>query len=422
MEKFDGKLTSEELTRLQEALFTEKQIREIEKFVYEHRESLNGFFDLVGDDLVPTKQFLFNMKRIGYLLDTDPDKVLSKFGIKIKGMTTARLVKLLAENFMTSKVVMEDRNELKAFAKKKNELENDGIIGVNPVVSPDEYEKDLGVKLPKGPVIFAPNHHFKDDALATVIAADKPITFMFGSIPLYFNTTDGILTYLIGAILINRKNANSRNATLPKANRAIDLGANLFWAPEGVHNKTANLLMLEPWSGIYRAANEKGIPVVPIIHYIFDPTQKILPHELNPIHTVVDDPIDLTKFTEKQGLTYLRDVISSWYYLMMEKYGTMSKEDMILAYEERAKNYGITPEELTKMPLSAHEIGELYNMDLRTTVNGYDKSIEANADCRPRSIVRPEDIYSNVSPETQDLLFMSDFARERKKEDYQRRF
>lgn len=424
---FDGKLTDEELKRLQDALFTEKQIREIKKFVYDHRESLNGFFDLVGDDLVPTKQFLFNMKHIGYLLDTNPDKVLSKLGIKLKGMTTAKLVRLLAENFMTSKVVFEDRNELLAFAHKKSELESQGIVGVNPTITEDDYDKDLGVKLPKGPVIFAPNHHFKDDALATVKAADKSITFMFGSIPLYFNTTDGILTFLIGALLINRKNDNSRSATLPKANKAIDLGANLFWAPEGVHNKTANQLMLEPWNGVYRAANEKGAPIVPIIHYIFDPTQKILPHELNPVHTVVADPIDITKFSEKAGLTYLRDVISSWYYLMMEKYGKMSREEMIDAYQKRAINYGAIPEEFSERPITGHEIGELYNMDLRTTVSGYDSSIEAAADCRPKSIVRPEQAFADIAKikdpnQIADILYASELVRTRKMEDYQRRF
>jgi len=154
----------------------------------ENKNVLSGFQDLVGDDLIPTKQFFFNMKYLGGLLNENPEKTLNKLGIKLRSMTTARLVRLLAQNFMTSKQVFEDRNELMAFAKLKTNLEQQGIIGVTPDLSKEEYDKDLGIKLPKEPVIWAMNHHFKDDALASVRAAQRPVTLMFGSVPLYFNT------------------------------------------------------------------------------------------------------------------------------------------------------------------------------------------------------------------------------------------
>lgn len=402
-QNFDGKLTQEELNRLREALISEKQIREIEKFLEEYKECLTGFDDLVGDDKIPSKLFFFNMKHIGHLLDTDPNKVLNGLGVKLRGMSTARLVRLLAHNFMTSKQVFENRNEL--LDKKV-----DG-----------KYLPDNGIVLPKEPVIWAPNHHFKDDALATVRAAKRPVTMMFGSIPLYFNTFDGVLAFLIGSILINRKSENSKAASIPKAIKALDLGSDLLWCPEGVHNKTPNLLMLELWKGIYKVANDKGAKVVPISHYIFDPTQKIIPHELNPIHTVVDEPIDMTKFSEEAGLKYLRDVIASWYYLMLEKYGKMTKEELIADYQKRAEYHGT----LEDRPLSSHDIGELYNLDLRTTVTGYDKTIEAAADYRNKSIVRPEDVFESIAevrdPELLDKNSeVSALVRERKNEDYQR--
>lgn len=427
MEKFDGKLTSEELKRLQDSLFTEKQIRAIEKFLEENKDVLSGFQDLVGDDLIPTKQFFFNIKHIGKLLNEDPEKTLNYLGIKLRGMTTAKLVRLLAQNFMTSKQVFEDRNELMAFSKNKSELESQGIIGVDPVIFEDDYDKDLGIKLPKEPVIWAMNHHFKDDALASVRAAQRPVTLMFGSIPLYFNTTDGLLTFLIGAVLINRKAKASRDATLPKAIRALNLGSDLLWCPEGVHCKSANQLTLDFYSGLYKAANETGAKAVPIVHYIFDPTQKIVPHELNPIHTVVDDPIDLTKFSEKAGLDYLREVFATWYYLMMEKYGVTTKENLKIYYEKRAKFYGTYEESLKERPLTTQEIGELYGLDYQSTVSGYDSTIEANGDYRSRNIVRPENVFDSIQNikdprQIQDVLYAKELVRTRKKEDYQRRF
>lgn len=316
--EFDGKLTETEIELLRESNLSEKQIKQIDDFLNQYKNVLSGFSDLVGDEKVPinNKQFLFNLKHIGYLLDADPSKTISRAGVLARKLTTARFIKTVGGPTMSSKQVFEDRNEL---------LRYNGITA--------STDKDKGIEVPKDPVIWVPNHHFKDDAMATIQAAKRPFYFMFGSLPLYFNTFDGILTYFVGAILINRRNKNSKRASLEKAKLAIDYNTDLFWAVEATHNKSANLLMLEPWDGVYRLAQEKGTKVIPISHYLIDPTRQIFPKELNTIHTVVDDPIDLTKFpSEKVALNYLRDVISSWYSLMMQKYGRMSRKDLIDLY------------------------------------------------------------------------------------------
>lgn len=412
MEKFDGKLTEQELLRLRDASFTKKQIRTICDFVEKYKDYLSSFSDLVGDDLVPSNLFCFNIKHIGKLLDGNPDNVLGKLGVKLRGLTTARLVKLLGANFMTSKQIFESRNEL-----------------LNKTNANKKYIVDNEIKLPKDPVIWASNHHFKDDALASVRAAKRPVYIMFGSIPLYFNTFDGVLAFLIGSILINRKVKGSKKASILKANKAIDYGADILWYPEATHNKTANKIILDIWNGIYRVANEKGTKVVPVVHYIFDPTQKILPHELNPIHTVVDDPIDLTQFSEKAGLEYFIEVVSTWYYLMLEKYGKMSREELLETYRQRAIFYGVSEEELKTRPLTTAEIGELYNLDLRSTVTGYDRAAEIMSNFENKNITKPEDAFANIAniinsnPENVlDVIQASKLVRERNYENYQKRF
>ena len=45
-----------------------------------------------------------------------------------------------------------------------------------------------------------------------------------------------------------------------------------------------------------------------------------LNHFQTPIHTVIDDPIDITSMPEKEALEHYRDVLATWYYIMMEKY------------------------------------------------------------------------------------------------------
>lgn len=403
---FNGKLTEVELERLKKAGINNKQISEIEEFLDKYKSVLNGFSDIVGDDLIPTKQFFFNMKYIGYLLDENPEAVLSQTGVNFRKNITAKLVKAVGAPTMSSKQFFENRKAL---------------------LSGNEYDVDEKIEIPDEPVIWVPNHHFKDDAMATIQSA-RPFYFMFGSLPLYFNSFDGVLTYLVGAILINRKNKNSKRAALKKASVAIDYGADLFWATEATHNKTANSLMLEQWDGVYRLACEKGNKVMPVSHYLVDPTHSIISDKINPIHTVVDNPIDLTKFpSEKAALSYLRDVISSWYYLMMEKYGKMSREELFHLYEQRAINYGVAPEELIEKPLTAAEIGTLYNMDLRSTVSNYDTSAEIISDYHDKSIAKPEEVFSPIanikSPVcSSNVLEAKKLVRERTYEDYQHRF
>lgn len=404
--KFNGKLTEEELERLKIAGINSKQISEIEVFLDKYKSVLNGFSDIVGDDLIPTKQFFFNMKYIGYLLDENPDAVLSQKGVNFRKNITAKLIKAVGGPTMSSKQLFENRKSL---------------------LSGDEQAIDDKIVIPDEPVIWVPNHHFKDDAMATIQSA-RPFYFMFGSLPLYFNSFDGVLTYLVGAILINRKNKNSKRAALKKAGIAIDYGADLFWATEATHNKTANSLMLDQWDGVYRLVCEKGIKVVPVSHYLIDPTHSIISNDVNPIHTVVDNPIDLTEFpSEKAALSYLRDVISSWYYLMMEKYGKMSREELFHLYEQRAINYGINPEELIERPLTSAEIGTLYNMDLRSTVSNYDTSAEIISDYQDKNVVKPEEVFmpiANIKNPicSSNVLEAKKLVRERIYEDYQHRF
>lgn len=119
-QNFDGRLTAEELTQLRGAAISEKEIRKIELFLNKFKGSITSFHDLVGDDDIPCKQFFFNSKHIGYLLGTNPDKVLSKAGIQFRKMTTGRLVKALAHNFMTSKQIFESRNDLMRHSSGKN--------------------------------------------------------------------------------------------------------------------------------------------------------------------------------------------------------------------------------------------------------------------------------------------------------------
>ena len=84
------------------------------------------------------------------------------------------------------------------------------------------------------------------------------------------------------------------------------------------------------WPGAYRLAKETGSKIVPVIHYLADPHKK---YKGNVIHTVVADPISIEELSEQEGIQLLRDTIATWYFLMMEKYGQSTREELLEGYE-----------------------------------------------------------------------------------------
>ena len=96
---------------------------------------------------------------------------------------------------------------------------------------------DNGITLPDEPVIFCVNHHFKDDILGAVRAVPRHAYILFGSLPAFFNTFDGVSAWLNGVVLCNRKVAASRKTSTENAIRVLQMSGNLLIFPEGVWNE-----------------------------------------------------------------------------------------------------------------------------------------------------------------------------------------
>ena len=109
---FNGKLTAEELKELRKKLGNEKEIRKIEYYLEKYKDHLSEYRDLVGDNLVPDKFFLFNLKHFGYLLENDPEKVMSKSGMLFRRHIIRPLIRKFGPQFMSSEQVFENRNDL----------------------------------------------------------------------------------------------------------------------------------------------------------------------------------------------------------------------------------------------------------------------------------------------------------------------
>ena len=121
-----------------------------------------------------------------YLMQNEPEKVLSKMGIVLRKWINP-IIRTVAP--FTCKYKLE-------FVKK--------------------------TKLPKGrPLIFAPTHSFKDDILFTVVTISTHAYLLFGSLPAFFHSFEGVLAWLNGVVLVDRTNKESRKAAKKKMKKVI---------------------------------------------------------------------------------------------------------------------------------------------------------------------------------------------------------
>lgn len=259
------------------------------------------------------------------------------------------------------------------------------------------------------PAIYITNHGFKDDILASLLAAKERAFIVFGSLPQFYGTLDGVLSASNGVVMVNRKMDNSRKTSIDKAKYVLKNNMNLLICPEGVWNKTPNELMLNFWSGFYRIAKKEDgtfYPIIPIIHYINNTHKK---GKDNPIHTVVDNPIILLKGTgEKEGIEYIRTRMLSWYWNLMERFGTDTRDNLI---KENESFNDVWEDELTKRV---------------NTVSKYDFQIETTADYQRKDT--PLKVFESIANleltknNSNEVLAAKKMVRQLKRDDFQHRF
>lgn len=349
--------------------------------------------DLTAGD---STNFIFDymIRYYSYLLDNNIDVVLSKSDFE-KGNIIHKIIIKFGKYFLKNPQIIEDRTEL--------------INGDSETFFGEEREKiSKKIEFQSSPVIFVTNHSFKDDVLATILAAKKRAFILFGSLPQFYGTVDGILSSKNGVVMVNRKINKSKKSSLEKAKYVLENGMNLMICPEGVWNKKPNGCMLEFWSGFYRIAKKQdGIfyPIVPIIHYVNN-THK--PGKDNPIHTVIDEPIILDGMSEEEGIEYVRTRMLTWYWKLIEKFGSTTRDELIGDYESSIEAW---EEELEKRILTADK---------------YDYEIETNADRQLNnnslSVWEPIANLQMTKENAVEVLNAKKLVKELKKNDFQHRF
>lgn len=267
-----------------------------------------------------------------YLKQNEPEKVLSKTGVVLRRWINP-IIRTVAP--LTCKYKLE-------FVKK--------------------------TKLPKGrPLIFAPTHGFKDDVLCSVASVPKNAYILFGSLPQFFHTFDGITSWLNGVVMVDRTDKESRKAAKEKMLHAIHLGANLIIFPEGVWNKTENLLVQKLFPGIYDVAKETGALVVPLATVL----------ENDKVYSSMGEPFDIAAYGRAEGLAELRDRMCTLRYEIMEQYCTCTREELL---------QGKTPE----------AYWHSYIEGLISEVQCYDRAVEDNAHFQEKGVYSAEEVFAPI--------------------------
>ena len=264
-----------------------------------------------------------------YLKSNDPHNVLSKGGVRVRKVINP-ILRVVAP--LTSKYKMKIVNNI-------------------------ELPKDV-------PLIFAPTHGFKDDLLFTIATIKAQAYILFGSLPQFYNTFDGITAWINGSIIVDRTDKASRLASRSKMEYAIDLGANLLIFPEGVWNKSENLLVLPLFGGLYDGASKKGALIGPVATHL----------EGEYVYVNVGEAFDISGYDKKAGLTVLRDKIATLKWELMEKYSVTKRAELL-------------------GNLSPKEYWEQYLEFLISEVACYDREVENNADYKDKNITDYETAF-----------------------------
>ncbi len=274
-----------------------------------------------------------NNKFLEYLKSNDPNEVVSKKDIEI-------------------------RKKIYPFLKFPLKLVNPYKLHIVRKVTPPNNR----------PLIYTPTHGFKDDLLNTMILIDDHVYTLFGSIDQFYKTFDGILAHIIGVVIVDRDDKESRRTSIPKMKRVMDFGANALIFPEGAWNLTDSELVMKLYPGFYRLAKLTNALIVPVATHI----------EGKNCYGIQDEAIDISNYNETNAKKLLRDKLSTLKWELMEKYSNYS-------YVNRY--------ELEKEKTLKEQWKEL-KIKLKSEPKYYIEEKEKNYPFKDKNVVSSEEVFS----------------------------
>lgn len=160
--------------------------------------------------------------------------------------------------------------------------------------------------------IFAANHSFDEDATSIISAIDRNAYLLQGSTHQMEHNPMFYAAYLNGMIYVDRLDKQSRKEAVSKMERVLKTGNSVILFPEGGYNNTENQIITPLFSSPYILCKEMQIEVVPIIAFCKEETREIFIR--------AGEPMNLGVYEKEEALAYLRDVMSTIEYDIIEEH------------------------------------------------------------------------------------------------------
>lgn len=170
-----------------------------------------------------------NNRLLNYLLNDNPNKVLSKNGIRIRKFI----------NPLFRKVMMLSTTGKLKIVKK-------------------------GIVPPNKKIIYAGTHGFHDDIIFSMKTINKHVYLLYGSLMDFYKSFHGLGLWINGVILVDRKIKKSRQSSIDKMVKTLKMGTDILMFPEGTWNKNESVPVQKLYPGIYDVAEKTGAWVVPM--------------------------------------------------------------------------------------------------------------------------------------------------------------
>ena len=119
-----------------------------------------------------------------------------------------------------------------------------------------------GIRQGRQPAIFIANHASNLDPI--ILACRLPAQPRFvAKLEVAFMPVLGLVTWMSGAIFINRRNRQKAIQSMQRAARKVREGVSILAFPEGTRSRTG-LLALPFKKGVFNMAVQAGVPIVPL--------------------------------------------------------------------------------------------------------------------------------------------------------------
>lgn len=180
------------------------------------------------------------------------------------------------------------------------------------------FHVERRAEIPQGKrVIFTPTHGFKDDVLYAIRLIDTHAYILFGNLPEFFNSMNGVSAWANGVVLVDRTDKFNRKSSIPKMERVVKSGSHMLVYPEGRWNHSPNVLVQKLFPGTYDLAQLTGAVVMPIVFHL----------EGKNCYGILDEAFDITRYSREEGMGELRDKMATCKWELMEKYSQYKRDD-----------------------------------------------------------------------------------------------